>query len=213
MQTNSLYTKIELENLFAKDFSHPTFPQLAEIYLRENDLNRARKVCQVGLRVTPNNIEAHYISAKIELLDHNIAKAEKILKDSYSNNAFSEKIIKLLVEVRDELSRSKKETKKIIDELLNSIPDDTYANKWIHNYNQSIKKNIVKKNKEEIFSYNNIRFKVNKNLVSITFYHILKNQKYYMQATSVLDVLYDSKKIKSNLYKIEKKALAQLLNQ
>ena len=30
------YSKTELENLFAKDFSNPTFPQLAEIYLQDN---------------------------------------------------------------------------------------------------------------------------------------------------------------------------------
>ena len=60
-------TKSELENLFAQDFSHPTFPQLAEIYLEETDFNRARIVCQTGLQAMPDNIEGQYILAKIEL--------------------------------------------------------------------------------------------------------------------------------------------------
>ena len=35
------HTKSELENLFAQDFAHPTFPQLAEIYLEETDIEKA----------------------------------------------------------------------------------------------------------------------------------------------------------------------------
>jgi len=209
MREQAVHIKTKLENLFAKDFANPTFPQLAEIYLDENDLNRARTVCQVGLQACPNNIDAQYILAKIELLDDNIAKAEKILKASYHNNNFSKKIIKLLIEVREELNRSKNETKKIINNLLTHIPDDHYGNKWMHNHSKT---DTAKKIKETKSSYSHITFKIDSNLVSITFYHILKSQKYYIQALSVLDSLYEFKKIKSTLYKTEKKELKSLLN-
>ena len=213
MNTIQNYTKSELESFFAKDFSHPTFPKLAELYLKEYDLDRARRVCRVGLGTVPDNVDAQYILAKIELLDNNITKAEKILKESYNSNIFSEKIIKLLVEVRDELNRSKHETKKIIDRLLDNIPDDAYANQWIHNYSDLQLKNITKKNKENKSSYNNVTFKVDRDLVSVTFYHILKNQKYYNQALTVLDLLHETNKVKSHLYKSEKKELNNFLNQ
>ena len=209
MANNTIHIKTKLENLIAQDFSNPTFPQLAEIYLEENDLNRARTVCKIGLQESPNNVEAQYILAKIELLDNNIVKAEKILKASYNNNAFSEKIIKLLIEVRDELNRSKNETKKIIHNLLTHIPDDHYGNKWMHHHSDL---DSPKKTKESKPSYNHITFKIDSILVSITFYHILKSQKYYMQALLVLDSLYKLKKIKSALYKTEKKELRSFLN-
>ena len=203
------HTKSELENLFAQDFSHPTFPQLAEIYLEETDFNRARIVCQTGLQAMPDNIEGQYILAKIELLDNHITKAEKILKDSYTKNVFSEKIIKLLVEIRDDLHRSKHETKKIVDILLAKIPDNSYGNKWIHNYEKNLYKKSSKSQKKELLSHD-INFKIDKDLVSITFYNVLKEQKYYIQAAKVLDVLYETKKIKSNFHKIEQKTLNQL---
>jgi len=209
MREQTIHIKTKLENLFAKDFANPTFPQLAEIYLEENDLMRARTVCQVGLQACPNNLDAQYILAKIELLDNNIAKAEKILKASYNNNTFSEKIIKLLIEVREELNRSKNETKKIIHNLLTHIPDDSYGNQWMHHHSET---EAPKQHKESNSSFNHITFKIDSNLVSITFYHILKSQKYYIQALSVLDSLYELKKIKATLYKTEKKELKSLLN-
>ena len=209
MREQAVHIKTKLENLFAKDFSNPTFPQLAEIYLEENDLNRARRVCQVGLQACPNNIDAQYILAKTELLDNNIVKAEKILKLSYKSNTFSEKIIKLLIEVREELNRSKNETKKIIHNLLTHIPDDQYGNKWMHHHSET---ESPTKSKESKSDFNHITFTIDSNLVSITFYHILKSQKYYIQALSVLDSLYKLKKIKSNLYKSEQKELKSFLN-
>jgi len=209
MTNHTIHIKTKLENLFAQDFSNPTFPQLAEIYLEENDLSRARTVCQIGLQACPNNIDAQYILAKIELLDNNIVKAEKILKTSYDNNTFSEKIIKLLIEVRDELNRSKNETKKIIHNLLTHIPDDNYGNKWMHYHSETDASTKIKESKS---SYSQITFKIDSNLVSVTFYHILKSQKYYIQALSVLDSLYEFKKIKATVYKTEKKELKSLLN-
>ena len=209
MTTAINYSKTELENLFAKDFSHPTFPQLAEIYLQDNDFNRARTVCQTGLQAAPNNIDAQYILAKIELLENHIVKAEKILKDSYIHNIFSEKIIKLLVEIRDDLNRSKHETKKIIDTLLSNIPDDSYGNQWIHNYEDGIYNKSSKSKKRQASSHD-ISFKVDKDLVSITFYNILKDQKYYIQAAKVLDVLYKTKQIKSSFHTQENKTLKKL---
>ena len=128
MTSEAHYSKIELENMFADDFSIPQFPLLAEIYLKENDLYRAKKVCEIGLESMPDNIEAQYILAKIALLNNNIIQAERILQHCYKQKISSIKLVKLLVEVRDSLNRSKKETKKIIDYILNNIPDDSFAN-------------------------------------------------------------------------------------
>ena len=44
-----LTNKKLLETKFAEDFATPLYPILADIYLLEGDLVRARKVCEVGL--------------------------------------------------------------------------------------------------------------------------------------------------------------------
>ena len=43
------FNKKHLENAFSEDFATPLFPLLADIYLSEGDLNRAAKVCEIGL--------------------------------------------------------------------------------------------------------------------------------------------------------------------
>ena len=59
-------------------------------------------------------------------------------------------------------------------------------------------------------SSHDISFKVDKDLVSITFYNILKDQKYYIQAAKVLDVLYKTKQIKSSFHTQENNTLKKL---
>ena len=44
-----ILNKKMLESAFADDFASPYFPILAELYLKEGDLSRARKVCEIGL--------------------------------------------------------------------------------------------------------------------------------------------------------------------
>mgnify|MGYP001372692548 CR=1 FL=1 len=205
MHLASKYTKQELENKFASDFSNLTFPLLAEIYFLENDFNRARKVCEIGLQTNSDNLDAQYILAKIELLEDNTIKAERILKNIYQLNPHSIKSIKLLIEVRDFLHRSKNETKKLVDFLLLNVPDDIFANQWLtnnknkfHNYNAEITKAPI--------------FKINSNINSITFYQVLKKQRYYQQAENVLNDLKVTKKIKKDFYKKESQKLKKLLN-
>ena len=205
MHLASKYTKQELENKFASDFSNSTFPLLAEIYFLEHDFNRARKVCEIGLQTNSDNLDAQYILAKIELLEDNTIKAERILKNIYQLNPHSIKSIKLLIEVRDFLYRSKNETKKLVDFLLSNVPDDIFANQWLtnnknklHNYNAEITKAPI--------------FKINSNINSITFYQVLKKQRYYQQAENVLNDLKVTKKIKKDFYKKESLKLKNLLN-
>jgi len=53
---------------------------------------------------------------------------------------------------------------------------------------------------------------VNENIISLTFYEVLKQQKYYQQAVSVLNDLKTTKKIKSKFYKKEIDIINQLIN-
>ena len=207
MDYNKEYTKLELESLFANDFSSPVFPILSNIYLKENDLSRARKVCEVGLKFNATNIDGIYMLAKINILTDNITKAEELLKTNFEKELFSIKTIKLLVEVRDALNRSKKETKKIIDTLLKIETDDSFSHQWIHDYEQC---NINNKNSNA--KHTEITFDISNDIASFTFYNVLKTQKYYNQANIVLNLLQSNNKIDPQIYKQEKQLISKLLH-
>ena len=204
MSDNQEYSKKELEHKFAQDFSNITFPQLAEIYFSEYDFNRSRLVCEIGLKHVPNNFEGQYVLAKIELIEGNTIKAERILKKIFKSNKSFYKAIKLLIEVRDSLDRSKIETKKIVDELLSQSPDDIFAHQWIKDQENDLPQ-TTNDSKVEIFN-------VNPNILSVTFYEILKSQKYYQQAYNVLNDLNNTKKIDASFYKQELNVISELNN-
>ena len=206
MKDNQKYTKSELESLFADDFSSPIFPILSEFYLKENDISRAKKVCEIGLKFDSTNIEGIYMLAKIHILSDHITKAEKLLKINFHNNLFSIQTLKLLVEIRDTLNRSSKETKKIIDQLLLIEADDSFAHEWIHNYenNGGYDHNISPKG--------DITFNISNDIASFTFYNVLKKQKYYNQAEIVLNLLQSNKKIDPQIYQQEKQLISKLLH-
>ena len=197
------YSKKELEHKFAEDFSNSTFPLLADLYFSEHDFERARQVCEIGLKHQDDNLDAQYILAKIELIEGNSIKSERILKSIYNLDPSFTKAIKLLIEVRDSLNRSKSETKKIIDYLLSNVADDIFAHQWLNNNQDHFHNNTDKK--IDIF-------RINENIISFTFYEVLKHQKYYQQAVNVLNDLKDHKKIEPKLYKKEIDSINKLIS-
>ena len=197
------YSKKELEHKFAEDFSNSTFPLLADLYFSEHDFERARQVCEIGLKHQDDNLDAQYILAKIELIEGNSIKSERILKSIYNLDPSFTKAIKLLIEVRDSLNRSKVETKKIIDYLLSNAADDIFAHQWLNNNQDNLNNNTDTKIDT---------FRINENIISFTFYEVLKHQKYYQQAINILNDLKAHKKIESKLYKKEIDSINKLIS-
>ena len=197
------YSKKELEHKFAEDFSNSTFPLLADLYFSEHDFERARQVCEIGLKHQDDNLDAQYILAKIELIEGNSIKSERILKSIYNSDPSFTKAIKLLIEVRDSLNRSKVETKKIIDYLLSNAADDIFAHQWLNNNQDNLNNNTDTKIDT---------FRINENIISFTFYEVLKHQKYYQQAINILNDLKAHKKIESKLYKKEIDSINKLIS-
>ena len=68
-----LNSQVELEIYFADHFDTILFPVLADLYLKQNDLKRARKVCEIGLKYHENDSAGLFVLAIIE-------KSEGILK-------------------------------------------------------------------------------------------------------------------------------------
>ena len=102
------------------------------------------------------------------------------------------------------MDRSKIETKKIVDILLSQSPDDIFAHQWLKDQENDLPQ-TTNDSKVEIFN-------VNPNILSVTFYEILKSQKYYQQAYNVLNDLNNTKKIDASFYKQELNVISELNN-
>ena len=89
--------KENLEKIFSEDLGTSFFPQLAEEYIKEGDYELARKVCNVGLLLNPQNNDGKYILAKIMMVDGDGKGAEGILKEILSEDTLYVNALRLLV--------------------------------------------------------------------------------------------------------------------
>ena len=148
----------ELEKVFADDFGSPVFPMLADYYLNENQLDRAKKVCSIGLKNSPDNILGEFILGKIFLKEEKIIQAEKKLK-RVVNQSTNIKALLMLVEVLINLNRSQSTIKKYIFMLDRLVPSHDQVKSYKKKYlGKKINKN-VKENK--IISKNNSLLTIN----------------------------------------------------
>jgi len=224
-----IFDKKTLENKFAEDFSSPTFPILADLYLSEGDIKRAKKVCEVGLEHCNNNTDGKFILAKIFLEEENYLETEKYLKIVVNENPAHFNGFRMLINIEIKLKRSTKTIKKFIDHLLRFIPNDTECKNWLKELNIPIKnivpqdsqpakinqeKNVEKKPKlNESLDIKTTKpkpeiYNVDESMATFTMVQVLKSQNHYNQALAVLNVLEsmgrDKKKIdieKEKIYK------------
>ena len=103
-----------LENIFSLDFGSPYFPILAELYLQEGDLRRARLVCGLGLEHSPENDCGKFILAKVALAEEKPFVAEKWLKSVVQDNPANFNALRLLIRLEFALGRSHNTVKKYI---------------------------------------------------------------------------------------------------
>ena len=76
-----LSNKQDLERYFAENLDTYMFPVLAEHYLDDNELDRARKVCEIGLEYHPEDAAGWYILAKVQYELDDLIETEKCLKN------------------------------------------------------------------------------------------------------------------------------------
>jgi len=214
MHDINILNKQELEKAFAEDFGSPIFPILGELYLKNKDLNRAKKVCKIGLKHDPNNINGYYILAKIYLYNNELKKAEKNLIKVIDIKPLHINALKLLVKLHEELDISKKNKLKYLKQLLDIFPNDSELKaKITHLDDQYLESTQSSPQPIEPTSINiidsNINFNIKPSMATLTFVEILKEQKHYHQALHVLSLVElkakeskKSKQLKSQLQKL-----------
>ena len=75
------HTRRELEHLFAQNFGSPIFPILADVYFKNKEYVRAKKVCLLGLENDSENLHGKFILAKIYIIKNQLKNEKKFLKE------------------------------------------------------------------------------------------------------------------------------------
>lgn len=225
----NLNNQIELELYFADHFDTVLFPVLADIYLEKNDLVRARKVCDIGLKHHKNDSAGLFILAKINNIEGNYKKAEKLLEQvlTYSNNHLA--AAEMLCEIQTVLGRASSRLLKSWKRVLKLNPHHKIAKNFINKVEEPIglKSVVEKKSKNKILKSPSVPklkktsiqeaesdiskpLKVSSKLATFTLVSVLKNQGLFDQALDVLDAL-EEKGESSESISLERETIQTLI--
>ena len=179
----------ELEHIFAEKFASDAFPILADLYYNKRQYTRAFKVCKVGLKHNPNNLLGQYVLSKIMILNNDFNQAERILQTVVQKDSNNINALLLLLELSIKLNRQPKILQKYLGKLLLSIPN----NKKVKKLNKQLLKqklSSVQKDKQIIIKKTNPKsMKIADNMATKTMYQIIKKQKQYYVAKTILETM------------------------
>jgi tetratricopeptide (TPR) repeat protein len=114
--------KRELEHYFAQDLTTLTYPLLADIYFQEGNLDRARKVCEIGLERHPGHAPGLYLQARIAIREGKLEEAERWLEQTLDSDSTHVEAAELLVALQERLKRSPYELERAYRRLVQANP-------------------------------------------------------------------------------------------
>jgi tetratricopeptide (TPR) repeat protein len=210
----NLKNQIELELYFADHFDTILFPVLAELYLNKNDLKRARKVCDIGLKHHQNDSAGLFILAQIERLEGNLKEAETALEQVLLFSDDHLAAAEMLCEIQTVLGRASnrllKSWKHVLELDLENETAQAFIKKVELGDDKKSKKKILKPKKETnsqtvpqktdlppepkvaprpLLDQQTEPLEVSSRLATFTLVAVLKNQGLFDQALEVLDAL------------------------
>ena len=210
----NLKNQIELELYFADHFDTILFPVLAELYLNQNDLKRARKVCDIGLKHHQNDSAGLFILAQIEKLEGNLKEAETALEQVLLFADDHLAAAEMLCEIQTVLGRASNRLLKSWKHVLELDPENETAHAFIKKVelgdDKKPKKKILKPKKDTrsqtgpkkialppepkvapqpLLDQRTEPLQVSSRLATFTLVAVLKNQGLFDQALEVLDAL------------------------
>ncbi len=230
-----LDSQIELEIYFADHFDTILFPVLADLYLKNNELNRARKVCEIGLKHHKNDPAGLFVLANIEKIEGNLKEAEKILEHVLLYAADHLLAAIQLCEIQTVLGRAKSRLLKSwkyvlsLDSSHQTAKEFVEKNERTETANQTVKKQISKQKNIKIQPAEKKKsivkkvvppsvtideyadpLKVSPRLATFTLVSVLKNQGLFSQALDVLDAL-EKKGENPNDIALERETIEELV--
>ena len=210
---NNSYLISELESIFAEDFNSSVFPILAKYYLDKLSINKALKVIEIGLTKNPDNYLGKYILSQIYIINNQLYKSESLLTSVVKFQPCNFKAIIALIKVKISLGRSDKAIKTYVKKAFIYFPYNNEIKKMYKKY-CFIKKDKLKENIDEknaIKNTHSISIKFDTKLATKSLYQVFINQKKYIEAEQILDLMSKNKKYKNFVFK-EKKIVLGLIN-
>ena len=198
----NLNNQSELEAYFADNFDTVLFPVLADMYLQKRDLDRARKVCDIGLGYHPDHVDGKFILSMVELEIGNEREAEKLLKDVVSSGTDHLQAAFQLAVVQQSLGRAESTLQKSWNRVIDLDPENREAksilsiiekgDKLPNTIKQTKTKNSKKSSKNKKSSSKTMegpKLAISPRIATFTMVNVLKNQHLFYQALDVLDIL------------------------
>ena len=140
----NLQNQIELELYFADHFDTILYPVLADIYLGQNDLKRARKVCEIGLKHYENDPSGLFILAQVEKSERNLKEAESALELVLLYSADNLSAAEMLCEIQTVLGRASSRLLKSWKHVLALDPSNKTARDFVKKVDEiSVKKKTI----------------------------------------------------------------------
>ena len=187
-----IFSKKELEHIFANDFQSPVFPVLAQKYFSLKEYKKAEKVCEIGLTHDQNNLIGKYILAKTHLINNQSLKAEKLLKEIVAMDQNNFNALLTLIEVQKTLNRSNNSLKKLINKAYNILPKNKTIEKLYRSIN--VKKEQNKTIKKESIRNTNNNINIDHKMATKTMYLLMLKQSKYDIAKKILEIMIENKK-------------------
>ncbi len=137
----------ELEEYFADNFDTMLFPVLSEHYLLTGDLERAERVCDIGLRHNSGSLAGQFLRARVMMAKKDFGEAELSLKKVLGLDPAFLNAHVLMVEVQFALKRPKESLKQNYLDILELDPGNQQATKGLESIASKPKKKPIKKKK------------------------------------------------------------------
>ena len=192
----NLNNQSELEAYFADNFDTVLFPVLADMYLQKRDLDRARKVCDIGLGYHPDHVDGKFILSMVELEIGNEREAEKLLKDVVSSGTDHLQAAFQLAVVQQSLGRAESTLQKSWNRVIDLDPENREAKSILSIIEKgdklpdTIKQTKTKYSKKSSSkTMEGPKLAISPRIATFTMVNVLKNQHLFYQALDVLDIL------------------------
>ena len=178
----------ELELYFADHFDTVLFPVLAEIYQSKGDYDRAKRVCEIGLKHHPDSTEGIFILAQAEMGLGNLNVSEKLMKKVLEKHSDHQTAVASLPMLQEQLGRSQNTLSTSWKRAQEADPNNQFANDFLSP--KKTQKTKTQKTKKPIPTDIILQeVSVSPRLATFTLVHVLKEQGLYNRALDVLDIL------------------------
>ena len=121
----------ELELYFADHFDTVLFPVLAEIYQSKGEYDRAKRVCEIGLKHHPDSTEGIFILAQAEMGLGNLNVSEKLMKKVLEKYPDHQTAVASLPMLQEQLGRSQNTLSTSWKRAQEADPNNQFANDFL----------------------------------------------------------------------------------